>query len=137
MKTGQKKAAAGTAEKTPAKGKLKFNSQHSDVTNFFQFDKDDDAKKIFVGMFKRIHPEGDGIQGLDFDEFDTEKMESKGLKTLPSYYNLVKFFADKEVNDSVVYQITLTEAKKLEKGQEVFLFEIASCNLDETDETEE
>jgi len=131
MKKGQEKEEAVTATTS----KLKFAKVASDKAEFFQFSKKD---TVFIGKFLRIRPESDNLTGIDFEQINPDTLASEGVKTLPSYHNLIQFFGAKKEDATVVYSITLIEEKKLASGQSVFLFEIGSAVIeaDEIVETE-
>jgi len=118
------------SKKAPTKSALKFSTDSTDKADFFQFKN---AGENFLGRFKQIRPETDVIQGIDLEEIDGETLESKGLKTLPAYHNLVKYFEGKQPDDNIVYQITVQEIKKLDGGRQVYLFEVATAKIDEAE----
>lgn len=82
--------------------------------SFFKFDKN----TTFVGRFLRILPDDYHLEGIEFREYETEK-----IYIVPTFATLMQYFSKKEPNESVVFQIVKTGEKEVKKGR-VFLFDI-------------
>lgn len=99
-------------------------------TIFFKFDLSDESKKTFVGRFLRILPDDHHLQGIEFSTVDLNDVEKIGdINVLPTYYILVNFFKDKEVDNNTIYQIELTDVRESKKGR-LFNFDILAAKLD-------
>lgn len=115
------------------KSKLDFKKASQAEAQFFQFKADEDQ---IVGHLVRIIPEDEKLEGIEIEKINESSLESEGIFIIPSHYQLVKFFEEKEPSKTVVYQIIRKAMKELDNGRKVMQFDIYEAELPEAEEEE-